>query len=129
MKAELIEGFIDGVEILHLVIIIDGNHTHDDIDIDYGSITLTCEDREFKMDVVQSYRHFEDGETTITCDLKTLDEDEIFTDCPFDLTREDLYSDKLKVEFFFEYEEQWENCTLYVRDNGCTKAIDVDLES
>ena len=41
MKADLIEGFIDGVEILHLEIIIDGNHTHDDIDIDYDMNLLT----------------------------------------------------------------------------------------
>ena len=126
MKKDLIENYIDGVEILGLSIVIDGNHLNSEIDL--GSVTITAEDREYCMDVTQSYRSFENGETTIKLDVTTLDDDNIFPDCPFNIKATDLMLDKASVTLFYECEEPWKHCTLFVKDNGCTKAINVELD-
>ncbi len=63
--------------------------------IDLGALTFTCEGREYKMDIIQSYTDYTedlDGSdiTRITCDLETEPDLEVFGDCKFDFTKEDL---------------------------------------
>ena len=99
--------------------------------INFGSLLLENEGRQFILDVSNSYREFKeyDYETTIRLDLEI--DKEIFTDCNFDLTQDDLLSDSLSAKIFIDSEElstDETTRTLFVRVDGCTKAIDLDLD-
>jgi hypothetical protein len=118
--------FIDGVEILSLDIVLVGEK---DVETDLGAVTISCEGREYILDVCQSYSKFENGLTTIETDLER--DDEVFGECPYDITAVDLMSSDLKVEFYIATENEIESMTLFVRFggvNGMTKAIDVIQE-
>ena len=119
--------FIDGVEILSLDIVLVGEK---DVETDLGAVTISCEGREYILDVCQSYSTFENGLTTIETDLER--DDEIFVECPYNITAVDLMmSSDLKVEFYIATENEIESMALFVRFggvNGMTKVIDVVQE-
>lgn len=82
---------IKDVVIGNIEVVIDGERNWDD-DYDFGALTLKCEDREFILDVCQSYTDGTDitgdGTTRITLDVE-VDED-IFDECPYNITKQDL---------------------------------------
>jgi hypothetical protein len=122
--------FIDGVEILGVTVILYGEIEENE-HVDLGALTIKRDDREYILDVVQSYTKFEGGFTTIETDLEK-DED-TFEDCPYDITSVDLMSNDLQLEFFIDgdFSANIEHITLFVRfggENGMTKAIDVQSE-
>ena len=125
------EGFIDDVEISHVTITI--SKEVEVTLLDLGSVTLSCEGREYILDISDSGWDFEDGVTEITCGLKTFDDEDIFEECSFDLTGEDLFSSCLKGTIFVGDEERVTEgedmtATLFVKSGGCTKAIDLEFE-
>lgn len=132
-KTALAKGKIDGVEILHVSIEI-GEVSLEPASLDLGSVTLSCDGREYRMDMVQSYTDEYEGYTIITVDLTTLDEDNIFEDCKFDLTKEDLFSPALKGTIYIGEDSSsvavnaYESATLFIRDGYLTKAIELELE-
>jgi hypothetical protein len=118
---------VDGVEVLGLTVKLwDGRH--DDEDYDFGALTLSCDGREFILDVCQTYWDFSSGDSEISCDLE-VDKD-VFEDCEYDLTKEDLYSNELTAEFYLggTFSNHVESITLFIKSGGCTKAIDVVQE-
>jgi hypothetical protein len=122
--------FIDGVEILGVTVVLYGEIEENE-HVDLGALTIKRGNREYILDVVQSYRKFEGGFTTIETDLEK-DED-TFDECPYDITSEDLMSDDLDIEFFIDgdFSANIEYITLFVRfggENGMTKAIDIQSE-
>lgn len=102
-QANQTEGFIDDIAISHVTITI--SKEVEVTLLDLGSVTLSCEGREYILDTSLSWWDFEDGVTEITCGLKTFDEDDIFEDCKFDLTRDDLLSSFLSGTIFVGDEE------------------------
>ena len=129
-RLALREGFIGDVAISHVTISIDGEI--DFASLDLGSVTLSCNGREYKLDVVGSCWDVEEGCTEITADLTTMDEDDIFEDCPFDLTAEDLFSSDLTGAIFVGEEggqpQHPMTATLFVERDGCTRAIELAFE-
>ena len=126
------EGFIDDVAISHVTITI-SKEIDSIAALDLGSVTLNCEGREYIMDISDSSWDIEDGVTEITCGLKTFDDEDIFEECSFDLTGEDLFSSFLKGTIFVGDEEgviegEEMTATLIVKCGGCTRAIDLTLE-
>jgi hypothetical protein len=118
--------FIHNIEILSLNVVLVGKI---DVETDLGAVTISREGREYILDDVQSYSTFEDGITSIETDLER--DDELFSDCPYDITAEDLISDDLKVEFYISTENEIESMTLFIRIGGAygmTKAINVIQE-
>ena len=77
---------IEGVNIHNLEIVIKGTTERHNVDI--GALTLRVDDREFILDVVQSYSdELEDG-LRISCDLEV---DEVtFDECPYNITKDDM---------------------------------------
>jgi hypothetical protein len=131
MKKNQVEGYIDDVEISHVSITI-SKKLKSITELDLGSVTLSCKGREYMMDISDSCWCIEKGYTEITCGLKTVDEDNIFEDCKFDLTGDDLFSSDISGTIFVGDEDKVTEgkkikATLYV--NGeCIKAIDLNLE-
>jgi hypothetical protein len=130
-QANHTEGFIDDVRISHITINI--SKEVDVVALDLGSVTLSCEGREYTLDISDSCWDIEDGVTEITCGLKTFDDEDIFEECKFDLTGEDLFSSLLKGTVFVGDEQgvtvgEDVTATLIVECGGCTKAIDLELE-
>lgn len=132
MKINQTEGFINDVAISHVTITI--SKEIDSITaLDLGAVTLSCEGREYILDISDSCWEIENGITEIICGLKTIDEDNIFEGCAFDLTGEDLFSSFLKGSVFVGDEDgvtegEEMTATLFVDYNGCTKAINLKLE-
>ena len=97
-----------------------------------GAVTLSRDGREFILDVTQSYTYDDEecaGGTEIQCDL-AVNEDE-FSDCPFDLTMEDLLSDDVSATFFIESDEEdfeIEQMILIFNHQGERKSISVEME-
>jgi len=121
---------IDEVEVLGVDIVFDGKIDYGVVN--WGSITLQNDGREFILDPYQSNILFEDGQTTISSDLHK--DEETFPDCKWDLTKTDLHG-KLDVAVMYvdEFDEEPESITLFVKfiskdGTGMTKAIDLDLE-
>jgi hypothetical protein len=85
---------MDDVKILGVEVVIDGNHLS--TEIDFGALTLS-RDREYIVDGVQSYRDFNNGETTISIDVKV--DREVFCDCKYDLKETDLFASDLSATF------------------------------
>ncbi len=130
----LVEGYIDGVEILHATISIMGEvHV---ASLDLGAVRLNCEGREYALDITDSFWEVEDGCTEISCVLTTVDEYECFEDCKFDLTKEDLFSSDLTGTIFIgeDYLEDasitpdFHSATLWVKYGDCTRAIELAFE-
>jgi hypothetical protein len=131
-QANHIEGFIDDVAISHITIKISKELENVTL-LDLGGVYLSCEGREYIMDISDSCWNIEDGVTEITCGLKTIDEYDIFEDCPFDLTGVDLFNFSLRASVYVGDEEgvtvgEDVTATLIVQCGGCTKAIELELE-
>ena len=131
-QANHTEGLIDDVMISHITIEISKELENVTL-LDLGGVYLSCEGREYIMDTSDSCWDIEDGCTKITCGLKTIDEDDMFEDCPFDLTGEDLFSPFFKGSVYVGDEEgvtegEEMTATLIVQCGGCTKAIDLTFE-
>jgi hypothetical protein len=81
---------IEGINIHNLEVVLVGDVDRNLIDI--GALTLSAEGREFILDVSQSYSDgvetTGDGTTRITCDLEV--DEETFSECKYDFTKEDL---------------------------------------
>lgn len=103
---------IEGVNIHNLEVEIKGHVDRHIVDI--GSLTLSVEDREYILDVTQSYSdHTENfsGEPILrlSCDLE-VDRD-TFEDCPYDITKHDLLDadhNDLNAELYVGGEEYFE---------------------
>jgi len=82
---------IEGVKFGNVEVVIKGKRDWNE-DYDFGTLTLSCEGREFKMDVCQSYTDGPDitGEDTTRITLDIEPDEELFEDCPYNLTKEDL---------------------------------------
>jgi len=82
---------IKGVSIGNIEVVVKGERNPND-DYDFGALTFNCQDREFILDVCQSYTDGPEmtGEdfTRITLEVE-VDED-IFSECPYNITKEDL---------------------------------------
>ncbi len=97
--------------------------------VNLGALTLKRDGREFILDVCQSYTYDDEdcaGATEIQCDLEV--DRELFEDCPFDLTVEDLLSEDIFAEFFISSEDEdfeVENMSLHFTINGESKSIKV----
>jgi hypothetical protein len=77
---------IEGVNIHNIEVEIKGDVQRHDIDL--GALTLRVDDREFILDVVQSYSDEIEGGLRISCDLE-VDED-TFDECPYNITKDDI---------------------------------------
>jgi len=71
---------IDNVEILGLTIVLYGETDNSPSVVDLGAVTIKREEREYILDVVQSYSTPKDGFTTIETDLER--DDNTFDECP-----------------------------------------------
>ena len=132
MKTNQTEGFIDDVAISHVTITL-SKELESIAALDLGGVYLSCEGREYTLDITDSCWDIEDGFTEITCGVTTWDEYGIFEDCKFDLTGEDLFSSSLKASVYVGDEDgvaegEEMTATLIVKSGGCTKAIDLTFE-
>jgi hypothetical protein len=124
---------MDEIIFLGVEVVIDGNHL--DTEIDLGAVTLSKEGRSYIVDAVQSYRNFEDGQTTISIQVEA--DKELFDEqSKFDLEPIDLHSPDLVATFYFycgdedDEDYEWEHATLFVKfgKEGTTKAIDLIVD-
>jgi hypothetical protein len=83
---------MEGVNIHNIEIVLKGDVNRDIVDI--GALTLSADGREYMMDVIQSYSQgvdlTGDNTTRITCELEEKPDRDVFEDCKFDFTKEDL---------------------------------------
>lgn len=114
---------ISGVDILSLVIELYGE-SNNTTEIDLGALYLSCEGRNYVLDVVQSYTTIEGGFTHIRCDLERDDDTFPEEEYKYNLRGTDLLIGDVDATLHIESELPIENMTLYVRD-GYTRAIDV----
>ncbi len=117
---------IDSVEILSLEIELYGEATNT-TEIDLGALYLSCDGREYVLDVVQSYRTIEGGFTHIRCDLERDDDTFPPEDHKYDLKNVDLLVGNVDASFYISSELPIEGITLFVR-GGFTRAIEVMQE-
>jgi len=118
---------IDNVEILSLEVELYGEATNI-TEIDLGAVYLSCEGREYVLDVRQSYRTIEGGFTHIRCDLER--DDDTFPvehGYKYDLKGVDLLVGNVDASFYIASELPVEKISLFVR-GGFTRAIDVVQE-
>lgn len=96
---------------------------------DLGAVTLKKDDREYILDVVESWEEEAEKHTVLGC--KVVEDRDTFSTCNYDLTDADLL-DKLDVAEIFvggeEITEEPEYATLFIKQGGCTKAIDLTFE-
>lgn len=122
---------IEGVTFGNIEVVISGKRDCSK-DYDFGALTLKCEDREFILDVVQSYTdEVGDGTTRITLEVES-DED-IFSDCPYNLTKQDLLGcehNELVKELFIggTFENEIVSITFFFEIDGQDYSISVDQE-
>ena len=114
---------IDGVEIIGVEIELIGEK---DEETDLGAVTISRDGREYILDVIQSYSDFEDGITSIDTDL--ILDDETFDECPYDITKEDLFSDDLKVELYIATDNEIKSMVLVIKFGDEIKTINVTEE-
>ena len=89
---------IDNVEILSLEIELYGERTNT-TEIDLGALYLSCEGREYILDVTQSYTTIEGGFTHIRCDLERDDDTFPPSEHKYDLKNVDLLVGILMLVF------------------------------
>ena len=122
---------IEGVTFGNVEVVLSGKRDWNQ-DYDFGALTLKREDREFILDVVQSYTdEVGDGTTRITLEVES-DED-IFSDCPYNLTKQDLLDcehNELVKELFIggTFENEIVSITLFFEIDGQDYSISVDQE-
>ena len=115
---------IEDVKIGNIEVVIQGERNWDD-DYDFGALTLKCEDREFMLDVCQSYTDGPDktGEDFTRITLEVEVDEELFDECPYNLTKEDLLDcehNDLTRELFVggTFENEILSMTLYFEADG-----------
>lgn len=94
---------------------------------DLGSIMLQRSTRMLMLDVVQSYTNDDDDYTTITCDIEF--DEETSEGFKKDLKESDLLD--LDVASLFigdEWEVAPDSMTLFVKSNGSTRAIELEMD-
>lgn len=125
---------IKGVKIGNVEVVLQGEKD-DKKDYDFGALTLSCDGREFILDVCQSYTDglevTGDGTTRITLEVE-VDED-IFDECPYDLTKDDLLSaehNDLVRELYIggNFENEVVSITLYFEVDGQDYSLLINQE-
>lgn len=122
---------IEGVTFGNIEVVISGKRDWSK-DYDFGALTLKCEDREFILDVVQSYTdEVGDGTTRITLEVET--DEELFDTCPYNLTKQDLLDcehNELVRELFIDgtFENEILSITFFFEIDGQDYSISVDQE-
>lgn len=107
-------------------IVLDGNQL--DTEIDLGSITLINNEKSFVVDVVQSYRNYDEDENTTLIEIEVEIDKDLFKDtCNFDLTDLDLLSPNLKGTLYINSEEDLDikSMVMLVKVRQTTKNIDL----
>jgi hypothetical protein len=120
--------FIDGVEIHVLEITLEGIR-NDDHEIDIGALTLSRNEREHVLDgaLSETYTDEDANETEINVFLE-LDRD-LFDECKFDLTKEDLHSGELEAVFYIEsYPDLPVKKMTLLIDNGSGGTMEIDVK-
>ena len=117
-----------GIEFLNVSIIIDEIIDIDEIDL--GAITLTCDNREYIVDIVESDFTFINNQTIVKC--KVTEDRELFSECKYDLLPEDFINSNLQATIYVGYDDELmetESQTLFIKfEGGLTKAINLILE-
>lgn len=125
---------IEGVTFGNVEVVIKGERDWNQ-DYDFGALTLKCEDREFILDVVQSYTEGTeitgDGTTRITLEVEP--DEELFDECPYNLTKQDLLDcehNELVKELFIDgtFENEILSITLFFEVDGQDYSIVLDQE-
>ncbi len=108
-------------------IILEGDQRNTEIDL--GGINLSHQGREYALDITQSFRHFEGGETTIECLLEHDEEAlrEIFT-CNFNVTPTDIIDMKDGEIYITGDFDEILNMYLVVKYKELTKIINLKAE-
>lgn len=111
---------------LNVILEMDDEVTYEE-EIDFGAVNLACEGREYAVDVCQSYRTTEDGETTFELDL--MEDREVLDDCNYLLTDADFHNPKLVADIYIggDFSANIKSATLFVRQGTMTKAIDLAM--
>lgn len=125
---------IKGVKIGNIEVVLKGEKD-DEKDYDFGALTLSCDDREFILDVCQSYTDglevTGDGTTRITLEVE-VDED-TFDECPYNITKDDLLNaehNDLVRELYVggTFENKIISITLYFEIDGQDYSLLIDQE-
>jgi hypothetical protein len=121
---------IKGVKLGNVEVVLKGERDWNK-DYDFGALTLKCEDREFILDVVQSYTETTKTNTKIT--LKIEPDENIFDECPYNLTKEDLIEYKnncLIRELFIDgtFENEIVSIILYFEIDGQNFLMPINRE-
>ena len=119
---------IDTVEILSVEVVFYGERNQHE-DYDFGALTLKCEDREYILDVCQTFWTEEDGFSKVECHLEK--DVDTFPENKYDLTKEDLILDSIDAEMYVggTFSNNLEAINLFVRtENGMVKIINVEEE-
>lgn len=117
---------IDNVEILSLEIELYGERSNTD-EIDLGALYLSCDGREYILDVTQSYTTIEGGFTHIRCDLERDDDTFPPSEHKYNLRGTDLLIRNVDASFYIASDLPVEKISFFVR-GGFTRAIDVCQE-
>lgn len=103
-----------------------GNHI--DTEIDLGSITLYNGKKSYALDIIQSYREYDEHTnlTTISFDLE-IDKETFEEQCNFDLTDMDLLMADTHGEIYFAMDdmEQVESAKIYLNIKYTPKTINL----
>jgi CRISPR/Cas system CSM-associated protein Csm5 (group 7 of RAMP superfamily) len=98
---------------------------HDHEFADFGAVNLSCEGREYSMDIAQSYWYLENGQERI--ELKLTEDREELNDCNYQLTDADFHNPNLIADVYIggEFGSGIEHATLFIKQGDMTKAIDL----
>lgn len=96
---------------------------------DLGLLTLKRSVRSLILDVTQSYTDDSNNHTYITCDLEFDEEVIEGLDSKSDLKESDLLGlDEATLFIGDEFEIEPESITLFVKSNGSTRAIELEID-
>ena len=98
--------------------------------IDLGSVTLFCEGREYKLDIVDSTFNFDFEDCTISCNV-AVDKDTFPVEIhKYDFEDLDFHHANFVGEVFIggDFEGGVVSRTLFIKQDGCTMAIDLSDE-
>lgn len=116
-----------GVEFLSVTISFDGSVTNFDLDEGIGSVSLSCDGREYVLDTNNSQWDRNSVMTMVRCDVE--EDRETLNMCNYDLEVTDLGSTDLEATIYMgRAEDIFVSATLFVKIGGCTRAIDLKLE-
>lgn len=116
---------METVNFLRVSIIID--EIIDICEIDLGAVTLTCENREYIVDITESEFTYLNGQTIIECKLR--EDREVFFESKYDLLPEDFFNGNLKARIYIGCDYETVSQTLFIQfEGGLTKAINLIVE-